>query len=123
MLCCIAVGINGYAHYRPEQVHLSLGENYRDIVVTWSTSQPTKDSIVKYAKFGVATPLDQLDFVAEGTENLFVDGGEKKRSQYIHRVTLSNLKPNSIYSMLSEPPKNPTYVLKRSSDYKHEYSF
>jgi len=35
---------------------------------------------------------------AEGNSTLFVDGGQQKRKQYIHRVWLKNLTPDSKYS-------------------------
>lgn len=37
---------------------------------------------------------------AEGNSTLFVDGGKEKRKQYIHRVWLKDLTPNSKYSKL-----------------------
>lgn len=90
-LFCAIVVSKGYVEYQPEQIHLALGENSRDIVVTWSTPQETKDSIVEYG-------IEIMNLKAEGVENLFVDGGEKKKSQEIHRVQLPNLEPNTVYS-------------------------
>ena len=37
---------------------------------------------------------------AYGNSTLFVDGGTKKHKQYIHRVWLKDLTPNSKYSKL-----------------------
>lgn len=90
ILSLIAVS-NCYVEFQPEQIHLALGENSRDIVVTWSTPQKTKDSIVEYG-------IEIMNLKAEGVENLFVDGGKKKKSQEIHRVVLQNLKPDTVYS-------------------------
>ncbi|XP_011874902.1 PREDICTED: iron/zinc purple acid phosphatase-like protein isoform X2 [Vollenhovia emeryi] len=77
-------------HYQPEAVHLSYGDNIHDIVVTWSTREDTKESIVEYGIGGFALR-------AEGNSTLFVDGGKAKQKQYIHRVWLKNLTPYSKY--------------------------
>ena len=77
-------------YYQPEQIHLSYGKNVDNIVVTWSTFNDTKQSVVEYGIGGMALQ-------AEGSSSLFVDGGPAKHSQYIHRVTLSNLTPGSTY--------------------------
>jgi len=71
-----------------------LSDNIHDIIVTWSTKNDTKESIVEYGIGGFILR-------AEGNSTLFVDGGEKKRKQYIHRVWLKNLTPNSKYSKTS----------------------
>ncbi|KAF2900593.1 hypothetical protein ILUMI_05593 [Ignelater luminosus] len=76
--------------YQPEQVHLSFGNNVSEVVVTWSTKNNTKESIVKY---GIGT----LSLSAKGVSKIFIDGGRKQNFQYIHRVTLRNLKPNNVY--------------------------
>lgn len=75
---------------QPEQVHLAYGDNIFEIVVTWSTFNETDKAIVEYGIGG-------LILREEGTSRLFVDGGSLKRSQYIHKVTLKNLTPNSRY--------------------------
>ncbi|XP_055909497.1 acid phosphatase type 7 isoform X2 [Eupeodes corollae] len=77
-------------HYQPEQVHLSFGDNTDEIVVTWSTRDDAGTSIVEYGIRGLA-------LTAEGTSQLFTDGGDKHRSQFIHRVKLKNLQPNTTY--------------------------
>lgn len=76
--------------YQPEQVHISFGNNVSEVVVTWSTMNDTKESIVEYGIGGMILR-------AKGTSSLFVDGGPKQHSQYIHRVTLPNLTPFSTY--------------------------
>lgn len=65
-------------------------DNIHDIVVTWSTRDNTKESIVEYGIGG-------LILRSVGNSTLFVDGGHQKRKQYIHRVWLKNLTPNSLY--------------------------
>lgn len=66
-------------------------ENIRDIVVTWTTKNDTKDSIVEYGIGGFI-------LTARGKSSLFIDGGNEKRKQYIHRVLLKDLTPGSKYS-------------------------
>lgn len=56
-------------------------ESILDIVVTWSTVDKTNDSVVEYG-------INGLENVAEGTSVKFTDGGVKKSSQYIHRVSV-----------------------------------
>lgn len=75
---------------QPEQVHIAYGSNIFEIVVTWSTFNETPNSIVEYGIGG-------LILQEKGTSKLFVDGGDLHRSQYIHKVTLKNLSPNSKY--------------------------
>lgn len=81
--------------YQPEQIHLSYGEKERSMVITWSTVNKT-ESIVKYG--GGSLFLQSKS----GSSSLFTDGGAKKASQYIHRVTLyyedpDNLQPGTKY--------------------------
>ncbi|XP_014597779.1 PREDICTED: iron/zinc purple acid phosphatase-like protein [Polistes canadensis] len=77
-------------HFQPEAVHISYGNNVHDIVVTWSTRNDTGESIVEYGIGGFV-------LTARGNSTLFVDGGSKKKQQYIHRVWLKNLTPDSHY--------------------------
>ncbi|XP_020804888.1 acid phosphatase type 7 isoform X3 [Drosophila serrata] len=79
-------------HYQPEQVHLAFGETVLDIVVTWNTRDNTNESICEFGING----LNQRAKAAQ-MPTKFVDGGPKKATQYIHRVTLSRLQPNSTY--------------------------
>lgn len=76
--------------YQPEQIHLAFGDNTSQIVVTWSTFNQTTESVVEYGINGFALR-------AFGAATLFVDGGPKKHAQYIHRVFLNNLTPDSKY--------------------------
>uniref|UniRef100_H3BDL2 Purple acid phosphatase n=1 Tax=Latimeria chalumnae TaxID=7897 RepID=H3BDL2_LATCH len=78
---------------QPEQVHLSYpGSDPKSIVVTWTTFNKT-DSVVEYGLCGGKL----FESVAEGSSTLFVDGGKEKRKLYIHRVTLTGLKPGFTY--------------------------
>jgi len=63
-------------------------------VVTWSTLDATNESVVIVAEdFKDPNTIKQF----KGTSRLFVDGGPKKHSQYIHKVVLSQLKPKTRY--------------------------
>ncbi|XP_043948882.1 acid phosphatase type 7 isoform X4 [Drosophila biarmipes] len=79
-------------HYQPEQVHLAFGETVLDIVVTWNTRDNTNESICEFGIDGLHRRVKAAQMPTK-----FVDGGAKKATQYIHRVTLSNLRPNTTY--------------------------
>ncbi|XP_067011765.2 acid phosphatase type 7 [Anabrus simplex] len=81
---------SGLVEYQPEQVHLSYGDNPFEIVVTWSTVNDTKESVVEYG-------INGFTLRAFGEPELFVHPGHKKKQQYIHRVTLGNLTEDSKY--------------------------
>lgn len=81
----------GHVSFQPEQVHLALGKNGSEMVVTWSTFNATDDSTVEYG-------IDGLILRAEGSCTKFVDGGVSKRVEYIHKVSLKDLQPDSKYS-------------------------
>lgn len=76
--------------YQPEQIHLSYGASPYEIVVTWSTFDKTPNSTVEFG-------LGKMTTNATGSSKRFVDGGREKRTQYIHKVKLSNLQANSFY--------------------------
>ncbi|CAK9815267.1 Acid phosphatase type 7 [Anthophora plagiata] len=89
-LSLISSTLSDVIYYQPEAVHLSYGDNIHDIVVTWSTRNDTGESIVEYG-------IGELILTATGNSIPFVDGGNEKQKQYIHRVWLRNLTPNSKY--------------------------
>ncbi|KAK4878360.1 hypothetical protein RN001_010866 [Aquatica leii] len=92
-LSFLFVAVNSeIASYQPEQVHIAYGDNVHEIVITWSTFSDPKQSIVEYG-IGIG-PLNQT---VKGQSKIFVDGGRKKHTQYIHSVKLKNLAPRSIY--------------------------
>lgn len=109
----------GHVDYQPQQVHLAFGGNHTsqhassfrvslqkkltgiiqlsphtdnsiDIVVTWSTIEDARDSIVEYGIGGFILS-------ASGVSTRFVDGGSAGHSQYIHKVTLRDLQPATKY--------------------------
>lgn len=68
-----------------------FSEDGRIITATWSTFNATQSRV----EFGT-DPL-RLDRKAKGSAKKFVDGGAEKRAQFIHRVQLKDLKPNTTY--------------------------
>lgn len=77
---------------QPEQVHISYPGIKNSVVVTWSTSNKT-ESIVEYSLWGEALFSQK----AKGNYTIFTDGGPENRTMYIHRVTLTDLRPGSAY--------------------------
>ncbi|XP_063624901.1 acid phosphatase type 7-like [Cydia splendana] len=77
------------SHCNPEQVHIAFGEKSNDIVVTWSTFNDTP-SVVHYG-------VEELQHYAYGASSLFEDGGNERRQQYTHRVTLPDLQYDTKY--------------------------
>ena len=62
-----------------------------EMFVTWSTVDDTNGSLVEYGK----TVAELMQ--AEGTSTRFVEHGQQKNVQYIHRVKLTNLVPGQTY--------------------------
>lgn len=62
------------------------------MVVTWTTFSKT-ESKVEYSLLGGRL----FEMTAKGDATLFVDSGKEKRRMYIHRVTLTGLKPAAAY--------------------------
>lgn len=86
-----------YTHIRyPEhgiKCNISLiSEKTNDIVVTWSTFNDTT-SVVRYKNYGES----EWQLVM-GSSKVFIDGGQMKRPQWIHRVTLKDLAYDTRYS-------------------------
>ena len=60
------------------------------MVVTWSTMNVTQRAVCGYG-------IDTTNMMANGSITKFVDGGPQQHTQFIHRVTLTNLKPGTKY--------------------------
>lgn len=70
-------------------------EKTNEMAVTWSTFDATNESTVLFGITGESRKSS-----VKGKSRLFIDGGELKRSQYIHRVTLTGLQPETRYSYI-----------------------
>lgn len=66
------------------------------MLVTWTTFSKT-DSRVEYGLLG--SKLFEMN--AKGEATLFVDSGKEKRKMFIHRVTLTGLRPAASYGRWS----------------------
>lgn len=62
------------------------------MLVTWTTFNKT-ESMVEYGLLGSRL----FDMSTKGDVALFVDSGVEKRKMFIHRVTLTGLKPAATY--------------------------
>ena len=65
------------------------------MTVTWVTFSKTKPSTVRYGR--EESHFISLNMIQTGRQSLFVDGGNEKRSMYIHRVTLIGLASDKRY--------------------------
>ncbi|MGH0131341.1 UNVERIFIED_CONTAM: hypothetical protein FKN15_047685 [Acipenser sinensis] len=88
VLCVPPVGL------QPEQVHVSYTGVPQSMIITWTTFNKT-ESWVEYGVWG--GKLFQL--TAQGSCTLFKDGGDEGRKLYMHRVTLTHLKPGTAYGI------------------------
>lgn len=61
------------------------------MLVTWVTLDYVNESIVEYG-------INDFKNVVTGVSEIFVDGGSEKRKINIHRVILTDLKPDQTYS-------------------------
>lgn len=74
---------------KQKNTNIKFIEKPNQIVVTWNTlDDPEEESTVEYGVNGFA-------LTAVGTREKFVDGGNEKKIQFIHRVTLSDLEPDT----------------------------
>ena len=70
-------------------------------VVTWTTLSPTTSSVIgSIVEFG--SDPENLENSVHGTEEVFVDGGDEKRKEYIHRVIFPKLTPKKRYCKLQK---------------------
>jgi len=80
---------------QPQQVHLSLGKDATEMMVTWLTVDPiTVQPVVEY---GLADSYPLFPFTSNGWCTKFTDGGSEQRVMYIHRVLLRGLTPGAGY--------------------------
>jgi len=79
---------------QPRHVHLAYGASTDEVVVTWSTLDKTNYTSVRYG-----TNLFYLDRVTTSESQTYFPNSPNKATnvQYIHRVHLKNLAPNTTY--------------------------
>lgn len=116
-----AGGLDGidydYVAYMPEQLHISLGSNSKEMYITWSTMELVNDSIVIYATKEHISPyapyhygrqrISMKQMVVKGSSSTFestetlttANNTSKvtKRKLYSYRAALANLIPNKVY--------------------------
>ena len=73
---------------QPRHVHLALGHQQGSLILTWSTLNRTEESVAVVVVGGEERRFD-------GSSSLFVDGGARKTSQWIHSVLVVNLPGNT----------------------------
>lgn len=62
------------------------------MVITWTTVDYT-ESVVEYGLWGGKL----FSHTAKGNSTLFIDGGSEKHKMYIHKTTLTDLRPGAEY--------------------------
>ena len=89
-----------FCHYfRNLFIFLSFIGDGQTFVVTWTTLSPTTSSVIgSIVEFG--SDPENLENSVHGTEEVFVDGGDEKRKEYIHRVIFPKLTPKKRYCKL-----------------------
>jgi len=84
--------IQGSAPWQPGHVHLAYGHETKEMVVTYSTPEDTRASLVEYG-----TDMFSLHLRGQGNSTKFVSAGSEGHTQFIHRVHLHHLQPNTTY--------------------------
>lgn len=83
---------------QPEQVHLSLGGDESQMIVTWTTQGPTGRPFVTFTTNGQLSRGTSGRNISYGTSDVFIDGGILGKKRWIHRVILYSLSPSTSYS-------------------------
>ena len=81
--------------YLPQQIHISYTNHQDEMMITWSTLLDTNVCTVRYSKV-LENPILQHNITSNNIKE-FIDGGELKRVEYIHRVLLTNLEIGEQY--------------------------
>lgn len=93
----------------------SLPDTPDQMIIVWNTVNDTRDSRVIYGKG------TQIDKKASGIRYLFVDGGPEQRSQFVHKVILTELAPETEYCkccILNQTVSCEVFL----QDYKHNFN-
>lgn len=93
-LLCAVVSVQSKEFIEPKQIHLSYGVDPTRMVVTWTTMNATKMSVGMIGPAASGQPPSQA---VMGTSSVFEVPGTLNRTEYIHRVLFSGLKPGSKY--------------------------
>lgn len=93
----------------PSQVHLAYGGK-DSLVVSWSTRRQTADSLVELSlqnvsrtasgiavRQQIAAHVSYWPAQANGTSQIFIDGGVEGYAQVLHRVTIGGLQAGALY--------------------------
>ena len=68
-----------------------LAADPTQLTVTWVTLNESSSSDVQYG-------VSDLSLSVQGKQTAFTDGGSEKRTIFVHRATMINLKPRVKYS-------------------------
>ncbi|XP_052767645.1 acid phosphatase type 7-like [Mya arenaria] len=93
-IMCFAFQCYTCVYIKPEQIHLSYGEDPTYMVVKWSTSNASMSSTGMIALKSAGVKPNKA---VQGRSEQFVDPGTAHHTQYIHTVTFSGLSPGSEY--------------------------
>lgn len=93
LLVCFIHGAIGeeVLYIQPEQIHIAFGDTTSEIAIVWNTVNKTST----YVRYGINP--EYLEFLQLGKSEVFQDGGNEHREQFIHKVVLQNLTPNTTY--------------------------
>ena len=98
LLSFVTSPVQGVLDQQPQQVHLSLGKDETEMMVTWLTVDAiTVRPVVEYGLAEGMTGPPSFPFTTSGWSNKFIDGGSEQRVMYIHRVRLEGLTPGAGY--------------------------
>jgi len=104
----------------PEQIHLSLGVNPNEMVITWATPFPTLETSVTY---GYYAKFPNEVKKAYGSQKLFVDNGTLHHTLFFHRVTLPNLDYGTKYSYIVKNDNSTYYFTTAKQNYNWSPKF
>ncbi|XP_040575753.1 acid phosphatase type 7 [Lepeophtheirus salmonis] len=93
VICVLFTGVfpQPIDYFTPEQIHLSLTDSKQSMLVTWVTWNQTSS----YANYGLSP--QNLTQTASGSSNIFYTSQDSSRHEYIHKVKMSELRPNTTY--------------------------
>lgn len=87
-------------HYKPEQIHLSLGANGTEVFVTWSTRQPTVSKVEYLRSSNEIYLVDGLltIWTSEEKDPKLIEATRSKyMDHYTYRARLTDIQPDGHY--------------------------